>query len=99
MYTFIIDRSAENNGKRRAGRNRLGKGLKGVLTEMKRTDRIQFDSPFTKQLYLEISAIQDVSVIDRPYMTRDYIWAVWQKIYKANFGCTRYVLYDNEKGA
>ncbi len=65
---------------------------------MKRTDRIQFDSPFTKQLYIEISAIQDVSAIDRKYITRDYIWAVWQKIYKENFGCTRYILY-NEKGA
>lgn len=66
---------------------------------MKRTDRIKFDSPFTKQLYLEISAIRDVSVINRPYITRDYMWAVWQKIYKENFGCTRYILYNNEKGA
>lgn len=61
---------------------------------MRRTGGIQFDSPFTKQLYIEISAIQDVSKINRQYITRDYIWAVWQKIYKENFGCTKYILYN-----
>lgn len=72
--------------------------IKGEQHDMKRTDGIRFDSPFTKQLYIEISAIWDVSGIRRHYITRDYIWAVWQKIYKENFGCTRYILY-NEKDA
>lgn len=53
---------------------------------------IVFDCAFTKQLYYEISAIQDMRKINRPVMTLDYTWAVWQKIYKGNFGCTKYVI-------
>ncbi|MDD3415157.1 MAG: hypothetical protein PHY47_14290 [Lachnospiraceae bacterium] len=57
--------------------------------------KIEFDSKFTKQLYQEVSAIQDMSKIDRPFMTLEYTWAVWQKIYKGNYGCTSYMIYIN----
>lgn len=57
---------------------------------------MKFDSKFTKQLYYEISAIQDMTEIDRPFMTLEYTWAVWQKIYKANFGCTSYIMRPEE---
>jgi ribosome-associated toxin RatA of RatAB toxin-antitoxin module len=54
--------------------------------------KIEFECSFTKQLYYEISAIQDMKSIDRPFMTLEYTWAVWQKVYKGNFGCTSYLL-------
>ena len=60
---------------------------------------VRFDSEFTKQLYTEISAIQDMSHIDRPYITRGYIWKVWQKVYKSNFGCTRHFLLPEDSGS
>ncbi|MBQ7463540.1 MAG: hypothetical protein IJS86_01625 [Lachnospiraceae bacterium] len=57
---------------------------------------IRFDSDFTKQLYTEVSALQDMKKIDRPFISRKYIWAVWQKVYKAHFGCTRHFLLPDE---
>ncbi|MCR5487818.1 MAG: hypothetical protein K6F35_09875 [Lachnospiraceae bacterium] len=59
--------------------------------------KIRFDSAFTKQLYIEVSAIQDMSSINRPYIRRDYMWEVWQQVYKSNFGCTRHFLLPREK--
>ncbi|MBO4375120.1 MAG: hypothetical protein J5829_08460 [Lachnospiraceae bacterium] len=60
---------------------------------------IRFDSDFTKQLYTEVSALQDMKKIDRPFISRKYIWAVWQKVYKAHFGCTRHFLLPDEDGS
>lgn len=60
---------------------------------------IRFDSDFTKQLYTEVSALQDMKKIDRPFISRKYIWAVWQKVYKAHFGCTRHFLLPDEFGS
>ena len=59
---------------------------------------IRFDSDFTKQLYTEVSALQDMTKIGRPFISRKYIWAVWQKVYKAHFGCTRHFLLPEENG-
>lgn len=56
--------------------------------------RIKFENSFAKQLYIEISGIQDMKSIDRSYISQEYIWEVWQKVYKANFGCTKYMLKD-----
>ncbi len=56
--------------------------------------KIRFESSLAKQLYLEVSGIQDTKNIDRKFITTDYIWEVWQKVYKYNFGCTAYVIND-----
>lgn len=55
---------------------------------------IRFENAFAKQLYMEISGIQNMKSIDRPYITQEYIWAVWQRVYKNSFGCTSYILRD-----
>ena len=60
-------------------------------------NEIKFDSDFTKQLYTEVSPIQDMRKIDRPYISRKYMWAVWQKVYKANFGCTRHFILPEDR--
>ena len=60
-------------------------------------NEIKFDSDFTKQLYTEVSSIQDMRKIDRPYISRKYMWAVWQKVYKANFGCTRHFILPEDR--
>ena len=57
---------------------------------------IRFDSDFTKQLYNEVSALQDMTKIDKPFISRKYIWAVWQKVYKDRFGCTRHYILPGE---
>ena len=51
---------------------------------------IRFESEFGKKLYLEVSALADVSRIRRKYISDKYIWKLWQKVYKSNCGCTRY---------
>jgi len=56
--------------------------------------KIQFENAFAKQLYLEVSGIQDTKSIDKKFISMDYIWDVWQKVYKYNFGCTSYVIKD-----
>jgi len=56
--------------------------------------RIKFENSFAKQLYIEVSGIQDMRSIERSYISQEYIWEVWQKVYKANFGCTKYLLKD-----
>lgn len=60
--------------------------------------KIKFENAFAKQLYLEISGIQDMKTINRGYISLDYIWKVWQKVYKANYGCTSYIIDSNKKG-
>lgn len=55
-------------------------------------DRIRFENSFAKQLYLEVSGIQDTKKIDKRYISTAYIWEVWQKVYKNSFGCTSYVI-------
>lgn len=62
--------------------------------------KIQFENAFAKQLYLEISGIANMKKINRSYISTEYIWAVWQKVYKSNFGCTRYIvdsLWDDKE--
>ncbi len=55
---------------------------------------IEFETPFARQLYIEVSGIQDMKCITRRYISTEYIWAVWQKVYKNSFGCTSYVIKD-----
>ncbi len=54
--------------------------------------KIRFESGLAKNLYIEVSALADMRKLDRPYISTDYIWKIWQKVYKANCGCTRYIL-------
>lgn len=56
--------------------------------------RIRFENEFAKQLYLEISGIQNMKSINKSYITLDYIWDAWQQVYKDNYGCTSYVVRD-----
>lgn len=58
---------------------------------------MKFENVFAKQLYLEVSAIQDMTKIDRSYISLSYIWKVWQKVYKGNYGCTRYIIKNEGK--
>lgn len=53
---------------------------------------MEFENDFARQLYFEISGIQDMKKIDRQFISVDYIWKVWQKVYKNNYGCTKYVI-------
>ncbi len=58
--------------------------------------KIRFENAFAKQLYLEISGIQDMKTVDRSYISQEYIWAVWQKVYKNSFGCTSYIVRSTD---
>ena len=58
--------------------------------------KIRFDSELTKQLYTEVSALADTKKIDREYITRPYIWKIWKKVYRSNFGSTRHVFMPGE---
>ena len=53
-------------------------------------NNIKFENDFARQLYFEVSGIQDMKKINRSYISQDYIWKVWQRVYKHNYGCTRY---------
>lgn len=53
---------------------------------------ITFENSFARQLYLEISGVQDMRSIKKSYITQEYIWGVWQQVYKSNFGCTKYMI-------
>ena len=54
--------------------------------------KIKFESNFAKQLYIEVSALQDMKKVNRSYISQEYIWKVWQKVYKEYCGCTRYFI-------
>ena len=58
--------------------------------------KIRFDSELTKQLYTEVSALADTGKIDREYITRPYIWKIWKKVYRSNFGSTRHIFMPGE---
>ncbi|MCR5778723.1 MAG: hypothetical protein K6G84_15090 [Lachnospiraceae bacterium] len=53
---------------------------------------IRFESEMAHELYIEVSAIADTSKIRRKYISNNYIWKLWQKVYKSRCGCTRYYL-------
>lgn len=59
---------------------------------MKSNNKIRFENSLAKKLYLEISGISDVSAINKRYITQEYIWELWQQVYKSNYGCTSYVI-------
>ncbi|MBO6137117.1 MAG: hypothetical protein J6O71_00750 [Lachnospiraceae bacterium] len=54
--------------------------------------KIRFETSFAEQLYIEVSAIQDMKKVNRSYISQDYMWKVWQKVYKNYCGCTRYFI-------
>ena len=54
--------------------------------------KIKFESNLAKQLYIEVSALQDMKKVNRAYISQEYIWKVWQKVYKNYCGCTRYFI-------
>lgn len=56
--------------------------------------RIRFENSLAKKLYIEISGIRDMQDINKNYISLDYIWEEWQKAYKADYGCTCYILKD-----
>ncbi len=58
--------------------------------------KIRFESSLAKNLYIEVSALANMKNLDRPYISTAYIWKIWQKVYKANCGCTRYMVWLNE---
>jgi len=63
---------------------------------MRNLKEIQFESPLAKQLYLEVSGMQEnMRKIDRKYISTQYIWTVWQKVYKEHCGCTSYTVHYN----
>ena len=58
---------------------------------------VRFESELAHELYLEVSALIDTGKIRKSYISSDYIWKVWQKVYKNHCGCTRYYLLPEEK--
>ena len=58
--------------------------------------KIRFESDFAHNLYIEVSALRDVSKLRRTYITVDYIWKIWRKVYLKDCGCTRYFLLPDE---
>jgi hypothetical protein len=58
--------------------------------------KIRFDSELTKELYTEVSALADTKKIDREYITLPYMWKIWKKVYRSNFGSTRHVYMPGE---
>ncbi len=59
-------------------------------------DKIRFESDLTRQLYLEVSALANMKKIDRPYISLNYIWKVWKKVYRSNFGSTKHFYLPGE---
>ncbi len=49
----------------------------------------EFESELAKTLYIELSALIDVRRIKRRYISLNYIWRLWKKVYKDHCGCTR----------
>ena len=58
---------------------------------------IRFESEFARQLYIEVSALADVTKIKRSYISGKYIWKLWQRVYKTNCGCTKYFILPDDK--
>ena len=58
---------------------------------------VRFESDLAHELYIEVSALVDTDKIRRPYISSEYIWKVWQRVYKSRCGCTRYYLLPEEK--
>ncbi len=52
----------------------------------------EFETELARELYYELSALIDVRRIKRRYITLDYIWKIWKRVYKERCGCTR-ILY------
>lgn len=60
--------------------------------------KIRFENSLAKKLYIEISGIRDMQDINKSYISLEYIWEEWQKAYKEDYGCTRYILTDLFEG-
>lgn len=56
----------------------------------------KFENAFARQLFIEVSGICNVSKIKRQYISVDYIWNIWQKVYKRNYGCTKYIIFEDD---
>ena len=57
---------------------------------------MRFESDLAHELYIEVSALIDTDRIKRSYISSDYIWKVWQKVYRMSFGSTRHVYMPGE---
>lgn len=57
--------------------------------------RVRFENAFARQLYIEASGIQDIrELIKGSFVSQEDMWEIWQKVYKENYGCTRYILTE-----
>lgn len=56
----------------------------------------EFETDLARELYFEVSALMDVRRIKRRYITLDYIWKLWKRVYKENCGCTKYFINPEE---
>ncbi len=59
-------------------------------------EKIRFESDLAKELYLEVSALADTKKIDKPYISTRYMWKIWKKVYRSNFGSTRHLYMPGE---
>lgn len=57
----------------------------------------EFESDLARKLYIEVSALMDVRRIRRRYISQEYIWKLWKKVYKSNCGCTRFFVVPGKK--
>ncbi len=52
----------------------------------------EFETELARKLFFELSAIIDVTRIKRRYISQKYIWRLWKRVYRKNFGVTRFFL-------
>ena len=61
----------------------------------------EFETELARKLYIEVSAFINVDRIKRRYISQDYIWKLWKKVYREHCGYKRYIYNggtDNGKG-
>ncbi len=58
--------------------------------------KVRFENELARQLYMEVSALADVGRIKREYISQEYIWKIWLKVYRSNFGSTRHSYLPGE---
>ena len=42
----------------------------------------EFETELARKLYIEVSAFVNVDRIKRRYISQDYIWKLWKKVYR-----------------
>ncbi len=52
----------------------------------------EFETELARELFMEVSALIDVTKIKRRYISQKYIWKLWKRVYRENCGITRYVI-------